>query len=80
MYTVTFQTEDGTTATALPAATGMLAPNENLALRVTDIVDITGNTTRCSATVTVVAPQGNISVATTQVNLSDASTDTVSYN
>lgn len=78
-YRVEFQTEDGVTATALPAATGVLQPGENLVLRAIDIVEITGGT-RCSATVTVVAPQNNISVATTQVNLSDASTDTVSYN
>jgi hypothetical protein len=78
-YTVTFQTEDGVTATALPAASGVLQPGENLVLRATDIVELTGGT-RCSATVVVVAPEGNISVATTQVNLSDASTDTVSYN
>jgi hypothetical protein len=78
-YTVTFQTEDGVTATALPAASGVLQPGENLVLRARDLVELTGGT-RCSATVVVVAPQGNISVATTQVNLSDASTDTVSYN
>lgn len=79
-YTITFQTEDGVTATANPAfATGILQPNENLVLRATDLVTLTGGT-RCSATVVVVAPEDNISVATTQVNLSDASTDTVSYN
>ena len=79
MYNITFQTEDGTTATPTALATGMLAPNENLVLKARDLVTLTGST-RCSATVTVVAPSGNISVATTQVNLSDASTDTVSYN
>ena len=78
-YTVTFQTEAGVTATALAAASGTLPAGENLVLRAVDLVTITGGT-RCSATVTVVAPDTTISVATTQVNLSDASTDTVSYN
>ncbi len=78
-YNITFQSEDGVTTTALGSASGTLQPGENLVLRAVDIVSITGGT-RCSATVTVVAPEGNISVATTQVNLSDASTDTVSYN
>ncbi len=78
-YNITFQTEDGVTATPTALASGTLAPNENLVLRASDLVTLTGGT-RCSATVTVVAPNGNISVATTQVNLSDASTDTVSYN
>jgi len=78
-YNVTFRTENGVTATPLAKASGTLQPGENLVLKATDLVTLTGGT-RCSATVTVVAPSGNISVATTQVNLSDASTDTVSYN
>ncbi len=78
-YTITFQSEDGVTTEALGSATGVLQPGENLVLRAQDIVAITGGT-RCSATVVVVAPEGNISVATTQVNLSDGGTDTVSYN
>lgn len=78
-YTITFQSEDGVTTMALPAATGVLQPGENLVLRARDVVEIAGGT-RCSATVVVVAPEGNISVATTQVNLADGGTDTVSYN
>lgn len=78
-YTVTFQTEAGVTATPLAAATGTLQPGENLVIRAADLVSLDGGT-RCSATVTVVAPSGNISVATTQVNLADGATDTVSYN
>lgn len=77
-YFITFQTEDGTVATALPAASGTLAPNQNLTLRASDIVSLDGSS-RCSATVVIVAPDGTVSVATTQVNLADGSTDTVSY-
>lgn len=79
-YTITFTTEDGTTATADTAATGSVQPDEVLSLRVSDIVDITGSTTRTAATLVVVAPSANIDVATNQVNLEDGSTDTVVYN
>ncbi len=78
-YTITFSSEDGVTTSALPAASGTLTAGENLVLRARDVVAITGGT-RCAATVTVVAPSNNISVATTQVNLADGGTDTVSYN
>lgn len=78
-YTVTFRTEDGVTATALPAATGTLPAGENLVLRMTDLVEFAGGS-RGSATVTVVAPSTVIDVATTQVNRADGATDTVYWS
>lgn len=78
-YSITFTTEDGTTATAGSAATGTVPANEVLSLRASDIVTTTG-TTRTAATLVVVAPNTAIDVATNQVNLSDGSTDTVVLN
>lgn len=69
-YSISFQAEAGVTVTPLAAASGTLQPGENLVLRADEIVDIQGSS-RCSATVTVVAPEDRISVATTQVNLAD---------
>jgi hypothetical protein len=80
MYTVTFKSENGTTCTGTDLASGMLPAHENLVIRVRDLVEVEGDSTRCSATVTVVAPDTNIDIATTQVNLSDGGTDTVVYN
>jgi hypothetical protein len=78
-YTITFTTEDGTTATAGTAATGIIPAEEVLSLKASDIVSTTG-TTRTAATLVVVAPSASIDVATNQVNLSDGSTDTVVLN
>jgi hypothetical protein len=74
-----FQTEDGTTATAGTAATGTIPAGGTMIVKVTDIVTLTGNT-RTAGTVNIVAPTGNISVATTQVNKSDGGTDTISLH
>ncbi len=78
-YEITFRTEDGVTATELPAASGTLPAGENLVLRMTDLVEFEGGS-RGAATVTVVAPSSDIDVATTQVNLADSSTDTVYWS
>ena len=78
-YTITFTTEDGTTATAGTAATGIVPADEVLSLKASDIVSTTG-TTRTAATLVIVAPSASIDVATNQVNLSDGSTDTVVLN
>jgi hypothetical protein len=45
-------------------------------VKVSDVVTLTGGT-RAAGTVDIVAAAGNISVATTQVNLSDGGTDTI---
>ena len=75
-YAITFTPEAGVTATAGTSASGTLAANQTLVLRTTDVVTITGGT-RTAGHVSIVAQSGSIDVATTQVNLSDASTDTV---
>lgn len=78
-YAITFTEEAGVTATAGAAATGTLAANETKIIKVTDIVTLAG-ATRTAATVVVTAPPTTIDAATTQVNLSDKSTDTVKLN
>ncbi len=79
-YNVTdFVTEDGTTVEATEAASGNIAPMSQAVLRVRDLLTFTGMT-RAAATVDVDALTGEVSVATTQVNLEDGSTDTVLYD
>ncbi|MBO6658528.1 MAG: hypothetical protein JJ934_16675 [Pseudomonadales bacterium] len=75
-YSITFTTEDDTTATAGTAASGTVAKGSVISLKARDIVSLAGKT-RTAATLIVVAPSGNIDVATNQVNLADGSTDTV---
>jgi hypothetical protein len=77
-YTFTFQTEADTTAVAGTKATGTLAANSVTVIKATDLVTLTGKS-RASATFTAVLASGNVGVATTQVNLSDGATDTVTY-
>lgn len=72
-----FQTEDGVTATAGDKASGSIPAGGTLVIKVTDAVTLAGGT-RAAATLNIVAPSAKISVATTQVNLDDASTDTIS--
>lgn len=75
-YVITFTHEEGVTATPKDGAEGTVDAGEVLSINAKDIVDLTGKT-RTAATLVVVAPSGNIDVATNQVNLDDASTDTV---
>jgi len=77
-YAFTFQTETGVTAVAGTAATGTLAASSVTVLKVADIVTLTGGS-RAAATFTAVLAGSNVGVATTQVNLSDGATDTVTY-
>jgi len=77
-YSFTFQTEADTTAVAGTKATGTLAANSVTVIKATDLVTLTGKS-RASATFTAVLASGNVGVATTQVNLSDGATDTVTY-
>ena len=75
-YAISFTREAGVTATAGSAATGTLAANETKIIPATDIVTLTG-ATRTAATVVITAPSTTIDAATTTVNVSDKSTDTV---
>jgi len=75
-YTVTFTPETGVTAAAGTAATGTLKAGKTTIISATDLVTLTG-ATRTAATVNIVAVSGNIDAATTTVNVSDKSTDTV---
>jgi hypothetical protein len=78
-YTFTFTPEADTTATAGTAATGTVPAGETVSLKASDIVTLAGKT-RTAATVVIVAPDANISVASNQVNLADGATDTVILN
>lgn len=77
-YSIAFTPDvaTGATATAGAAATGTLKAGKTTVLKSTDVVTIAGST-RTAATITVVGATGKISAATTTVNLSDKSTDTV---
>ena len=78
-YSLAFATEDGIEAQAGEDASGMLQPGVTvLSLVRDDVVTITGGN-RAAATLTVVAPQSQIGVATTQVTLDSRTTDTVVY-
>ena len=81
-----FQSEDGTevelsalaqAAAGTPAA--MIQPGETAVHSVSQMLSITGDSRRTAATLSFNANPGNVSVATTQVNLSDSSTDTVMW-
>ena len=77
-YTFSFVSEDGTVATAGDAATGSVPANSTMVLKATDIVSLAGKT-RTAAVLDVVAPNGTVDIATTQVNMDDQGTDTVIY-
>ena len=77
-YTFSFVSEDGTVATAGDAATGDVPANSTMVLKATDIVSLAGKT-RTAAVLDVVAPNGTVDIATTQVNMNDQGTDTVIY-
>ena len=80
-----FQTEDGTSveltdaAMAAQAAGAMIAPGETVVRRVSDMIEISGDSRRTALTMSFNGLARNISVATTQVNLEDSSTDTVMW-
>ena len=78
-----FVTEEGTTATPLAMASGMIAGGEKMVIPVENIVSFTSNDGRrhrAAATISLNADADDIQVATTQVNHLDGSTDTVVYN
>ena len=87
MTDISFQTEDGTeadlsdaakAAAAIPGA-GTIAPGDSVTYRVSDMLSITGNSRRAAASMSFNGSAANVSVATTQVNLEDSSTDTVMW-
>jgi hypothetical protein len=78
-YNITFTEEAGNTATAGSAASGTLAPMETKIIKATDIVTLSG-ATRTAATITVVAPENEIDVATTILNNDTGSADVTVLN
>ena len=78
-YAFSFTPEDGVTVTPGEDARGSVPANGTLVLRASDIVSISGKT-RTAATLDVVAPDGSVDVATTQLNRDDGGTDTVVYD
>ena len=85
---IAFQTEPGTEADLSDAAKaaaanpelGMIMPGESAVHSVKTMLSITGNSRRTGAMLSFNGLASQISVATTQVNLSDSSTDTVVYS
>ena len=57
----------------------MIMPGETAVHSVKQMLEITGDSRRTAATLAFNGVAGQISVATTQVNLSDSSTDTVMW-
>ena len=83
---ITFTSEDGTdvelsdTAQAAMDAGQLVVPgNSTWVARMDETLNITGDSRRTAATIAFAATSGALSVATTQVNLEDGSTDTVVY-
>ena len=73
------QSEDGTTVTVNDLADGnMIGAGETRVVRVGDLFSFDGNN-RLGATISFNALPGDISVATSQINLDDFSTDTVMW-
>ena len=84
---IQFTMEDGTEVELMAPVqaamdAGLLAVPAGQAwvARMDETITISGGSRRVAATVSFAATAGNLSVATTQVNVSDGSTDTVVYN
>ncbi len=84
---IAFQTEDGTeadlsdvakAAAAIPGA-NMIGPGETAVHSVATMLSIAGDSRRTAATLSFNAVASQVTVATTQVNLADSSTDTVMW-
>lgn len=76
---ITYLPETGTTVTDTMTADDMTIPANGMkVLLVRDILDTDGMT-RTAATLSIVAKNGTIDVATQQVNLTDGTTDTAEY-
>ena len=85
---IEFNSEDGTeadlsdaakAAAAIPGA-GEIGPDETAVHSVATMLSITGDSRRTAATLSFNGRASDVSVATTQVNLADSSTDTVVYD
>lgn len=76
-YSTTFTTESGTTAQAGSKASGTIPANSVLVVKATDLVTLTGATTRTAARIDVEASASSIQASTQTVNTGDSSTDTV---
>ena len=80
-----FQSEDGTmvelTAAAMAAreAGAVIGPGETVVRQVRDMINITGDSRRTALTMHFNAVATDVSVATTQVNRENSSTDTVMW-
>ena len=68
-----------TAQAAMDAGLLMVPGNSTYVATMANTLEITGDSRRTAATVSFAATPGALSVATTQVNLSDGSTDTVVY-
>ena len=84
---IRFTTEDGTEVELMDSVkaamdAGQLAvpAGESWVARMDETISITGGSRRVAATLAFAATKTQISVATTQVNLEDGSTDTVVYD
>ena len=80
-------TEDGvqaglTTAAAAAVGAGLnkIGPREQVVLKVSDILAFEGDRRRAAATISINEVEANIGIVTTQVNLEDGSTDTVTWH
>lgn len=80
LYTMSFTSEDGTTATPAAGATGIVPAGEMVALKATDVVTLSGATTRTSAVIEIEAEDADITAASQSVNLETGGTDTVVLN
>ena len=83
---IDFTTEDGTDAelmatvqAAMDAGLLVVPGQSSWVGRMDETVSITGDSRRTAATINFFGVSGNLSVATTQINVSDGSTDTVVY-
>ena len=77
-YDISFNPEDGTTATPGPMASGMLDAGKWVFMKASDIVTLSGNQ-RTSATLTSDAPSGTLDVSTSLTNLMNRTTDTETH-
>ena len=69
-----------TVQAALDAGLVVVPAGETMVIRMDETISITGGSARTAATIAFFGTAGKLSVATTQINLSDGSTDTVVYN
>lgn len=76
VYTMTFTSEDGTTATPAGGAAGTVPAGEMVVLTASEVVTITGDTTRTSAVLEIEAEAADVSVASQSVNRDTGGTDT----